>query len=77
MKNPFGDQQIPGSYQDVKQRIYKKVSAKVSEQIRIMLQDSYEHALNEENIILSRPERKRLYSQVVAMVMEDLSGNLG
>lgn len=77
MKNPFGDQQIPGSYQDVKQRIYKKVSAKVSEQIRIMLQDSYEHALNEENIILSRPERKRLFSQVVAMVMEDLSGNLG
>ncbi|HNC07931.1 MAG TPA: hypothetical protein PLX14_04450 [Anaerolineales bacterium] len=77
MKNPFGDQQIPGSYQDVKQRIYKKVSAKVNDQIRMLLQDSYEHALNEENIILSRPERKRLYSQVVAMVMADLSGNLG
>jgi len=33
MKNPFGDQQVPGSYHNLKERMYKKVSANVNEQI--------------------------------------------
>lgn len=33
---------------------------------------AYEKALDEENVLLSRPERKRLLSQIVKMVMEDL-----
>ena len=60
MKNPFGDQQVPGSYHNLKERMYKKVSANVNEQIREIMVKAYENALNEENVVLSRPERKRL-----------------
>ena len=72
MKNPFGDQQIPGSYHNLQERMYKKVSAKVNDQLLGILQKAYEDALHEENVVLSRPERQRLLSQIVKMVMEDV-----
>jgi hypothetical protein len=72
MKNPFGDQQGPGSYHNLKERMHKKVSANVNGQIREIMVKAYENALDEENVVLSRPERKRLLSQIVKMVMEDL-----
>ena len=72
MKNPFGDQKIPGSYHNLKERMYKKVSANVNEQIIEIMVKAYEKALNEENVVLTRPERNRLFSQIVKMVMEDL-----
>lgn len=72
MQNPFGDQKIPGSYRNLKERMYRKVSANVNEQIRGILMKAYEHALDEENIVLSRPERNRLFSQIITMVMEDI-----
>ena len=72
MKNPFGDQQVPGSYHNLKERMYKKVSVNVNEPILDMFIKAYEKALGEENVVLSRPERKRLLSQIVKMVMEDI-----
>ncbi|MFN8463693.1 MAG: hypothetical protein U0X93_18215 [Anaerolineales bacterium] len=72
MKNPFGDQKVPGSYHNLKERMYKKVSAQVNEQILEMMIKAYENALNDENIVLTRPERKRLLSQITKMVMEDM-----
>ena len=72
MKNPFGDQKIPGSYHNLKERMYKKVSGDVNDQIFDIMMKSYENALYEENIVLSRPERKRLFSQIVKLVMEDM-----
>ena len=72
MKNPFGDQQIPGSYYNLKERMYKKVSAEVRDQISVMLKNAYEKALGEENVLLSRPERTRLFSQIVQMVTDDI-----
>jgi len=72
MKNPFGDQQVPGSYHNLKERMYKKVSAEVHDQISVLLKNAYEKALGEANVILSRPERARLFSQIVTMVMDDI-----
>ena len=72
MKNPFGDQKVPGDYRNLKERMYKKVSANVDEQIRAIMVKAYENALNEDNVVLSRPERKRLLSQITKMVMEDI-----
>ena len=72
MKNPFGDQKVPGSYHNLKERMYKKVSAQVNEQILEMMIKAAETALNDENIVLTRPERKRLLSQITKMVMEDM-----
>ena len=72
MKNPFGDQQVPGSYHNLKERMYKKVSANVNEKILEIMIKAYENALYEENIVMGRPERNRLLSQIVKMVMEDI-----
>lgn len=72
MKNPFGDQKVPGSYHNLKERMYKKVSAQVNEKILEMMIKTYEDALNDENIVLTRAERKRLLSQITKMVMEDV-----
>lgn len=72
MKNPFGGQQVPGSYHNLKERMHKKVSANINEQISFILKNAYEKALGEENVVLSRPERNRLFSQIVQMVMEDI-----
>jgi len=72
MKNPFGDQKIPGSYHNLKERMYKKVSGDVNNKIFGILQNAYENALNAENVVLSRPERNRLFSQIVKLVMEDM-----
>jgi hypothetical protein len=74
MKNPFGDQQVPGSYHNLKERMYKKVSATVTDQIMLILKTAYENALDGEHVVLSRPERKRLFLQIVKMVMEDVLG---
>ena len=77
MKNPFGDQEVPGSYQNIKERMYKKVSGTTHDQILGVLQSSFEKALEEENVVLSRPERKRLFGQIVKMLMEDLLKKIG
>ena len=72
MKNPFGDQQVPGSYHNLQERMYKKVSANVNDQILGILQKAYENALHEENVTLSRPERNRLFKQITKIVLEDM-----
>ena len=76
MQNPFGDQKVPGSYHNLKERMYKKISASVTEQVHLIMVTAYENALNEENVVLTRPERNRLFSQIVKMVLEDLSKKL-
>ena len=72
MKNPFGDQQVPGSYHNLKERMYKKVSANVNEQIREIMMKAYENALYEEKVVLSRPERNRLFAQILKLVLDDV-----
>ena len=72
MKNPFGDQQVPGSYHNLKERMYKKVSTNVNDQILEIMIKAYEDVLYKENIVLSRPERKRLLSQIMKMVFDDV-----
>ena len=72
MTNPFGDQQVPGSYYNLKERMYKSVSANVNDQILNILQNTYENAVAKESIVLSRAERKRLFSQISKLVLEDI-----
>jgi len=74
MKNPFGDQQIPGSYHNLRERMYKKVSAQVTDQIWDVMVKAYESALYDENVVLTRAERMRLLSQIMEMVFDDLLG---
>lgn len=73
MQNPFGPQSDSGSYVDLRKRLLQSVqSAKINDQIIEIIKK----ALEAQNIVLSRPERKRLFSQIVNLVSEDLTGKL-
>jgi len=73
MLNPFGEQKVPGSYVDLKKRMLQRVqSLKVDDQIFKVVQVAYEDALNAENIVLSRPERQRMFAQILKVVLEDM-----
>lgn len=74
MNNPFGPQPNPYfPYVDLKKRMLQRVrSSKVDDQIFQIVQGAYEEALRMENILLSRPERVRMFSQVLKSVLEDM-----
>lgn len=77
MLNPFGSQQVPGSYVDLRKRMFQHVQdLKVNDQIFDVVKNAYEQALARENVILSRPERNRMLSQIIKMVLEDMSQKL-
>ncbi len=74
MLNPFGDQKVPGPYTDLQKRILRQVqSMQVNDQIFNVVQNAYEQALLTENVVLSRPERSRLFSQILKSVLEDMT----
>jgi hypothetical protein len=77
MLNPFGSQQVPGSYVDLRKRMFQHVQdLKINDQIFEVVKNAYEQALSRENIVLSRPERMRLLSQIMKMVLDDMSQKL-
>ena len=69
MQNPFGPHQDSGSYVDLRKRVFQSVqSANINEQIMEVIKKAFES----QNVVLSRPERIRLFSQIVQLVSEDL-----
>jgi len=73
MQNPFGSQPDSGSYVDLKKRMLQRLhSFKVNDQIFEVIQVAYEDALNEEHIVLSSPELKRMFSQISRSVLEEM-----
>jgi hypothetical protein len=74
MKNPFGSEpESLSSYVNLKKRMLQHVqAAKVNDQIFQAVQKSFEDALRLENIVLSLPERNRMFSQILKSVLEDM-----
>ena len=73
MLNPFASQPDPGSYIDLRKRMFQRVqSLMVDDKIFEVVKNAYEHALIRENVILSRAERDRMLSQIMKMVLEDM-----
>jgi hypothetical protein len=73
MLNPFGSEEDPRSYANLQKKLLRNVqSAKINEQIVEIIKRSYEA----ENVVLSHPERKRLFSQTIKRVLEDLTKEL-
>jgi pilus assembly protein CpaF len=66
-----------GSYFDLKTRVQNKLLAELdpsidptkTDEVRKTIQDLFEQILTEENIVLSRPERARLFEQIVAEIL--------
>jgi len=77
MENPFDSHPDSGSYINLKERVFQKVqAANINDQIFLVVQNTYEQALAGENIFLSRPERKRLFSQILELVLSDMINKL-
>ncbi len=74
--NP-GTKPLAGTYFDLKTRVQNKLLAELdpsmdiskTEDVRHNIQELFEQILNEENIVLSRPERARLFEQIVAEIL--------
>jgi pilus assembly protein CpaF len=66
-----------GSYFDLKTRVQNKLLAELdpsmdiskTDDVRKTIQDLFEQILTEENIVLSRPERARLFEQIAAEIL--------
>jgi len=66
-----------GSYFDLKTRVQNKLLSELdpstditkTEEVRQNIQDLFEQILNEENIVLSRPEKARLFEQIAAEIL--------
>jgi pilus assembly protein CpaF len=66
-----------GTYYDLKTRVQNKLLSELdpsmdishTEEVRKNIQDLFEQILNEENIVLSRPERAKLFEQIVAEIL--------
>lgn len=78
MFNPPNSLPDFGSYHDLLKKMTQRfMGAHLDEQIMGIFQAKYEEELNQRNIHLSRPERNRLYKQVVKAVLYDLISKLG
>ncbi len=68
---------MQGTYQDLKVRVQNKLLASIDSnvdvskvaEVRRTIQELFEQILNEENIVLSRPERARLFEQIAAEIL--------
>ncbi|MDK1028250.1 MAG: CpaF family protein [Anaerolineae bacterium] len=66
-----------GSYFDLKTRVQNKLLAELdpsidisrTEEVKRTIQELFEQILSEENIVLSRPERARLFEQISAEIL--------
>ena len=60
-------------YVDLSKRIVRRLkSAKIQHQIIEALERSFDAALAEENVVLSRAERKRLFFQTSQNILDDM-----
>lgn len=77
MLNPPNFPHNSGSYVDLLKRMTQLVrQQKVDIQILEILKQVYEKELDEENIVLSRSERVRLFQQVAKAVLTDVLGKI-
>ena len=70
MSNPPNSYPDPSSYLDLLKRITQQLQQKkVDEQILQIVQQAFEEVLDRTHIILSRPERVRLYQEVAKSIL--------
>jgi hypothetical protein len=67
-----------GSYEDIQKKMIQRVrQANLDEKILDILRTKYEEELAQRNIMLSRPDRNRLFRDVVKATLNDVLTKLG
>ena len=76
MLNP-GDLFSSGSYLDLRGRVLQRLrSAKINDQVFELVQNAYESALDLDNLVLSRLEKRRLLAEILKTVLDDMNQRL-
>ena len=74
----FNSYQYSGSYDDLLKLMTRRAQQnKVDDQIFEILKQFFEKELGKENMVLSRPERTRLFQQVTKAILTDMLGKIG
>lgn len=78
MFNPANSYPGSGSYEDLLKRMTRRVKQNnVDDQIVLILQQAFEMELGKEHVVLSRPERVRLYRELANAILNDVQGKIG
>jgi hypothetical protein len=78
MFNPPPSYPSSDSYDDLLKRMTRRArETKIDHRILGLLQQFFENELTQQNIVLSRPERNRLYQDISKAVLADVLGNMG
>ena len=78
MFNPSNSYPGSGSYEDILKRMTGRVKqTNVEDQVLAILQQIFEVELGKENVVLSRPERVRLYQQLANVILTEVQGRIG
>ena len=73
VQNPFAPQSDSNSYTNLKKRMFRQIQTpRVSDQVLEIVQKAFDEALKKENIVLSLPERKRMFSQILKQMRDDM-----
>ncbi len=76
MLNP-GDLFQSGSYIDLRGRVLQRVrSARIYDHVFEIIEAAFNGALADDNLVLSRVEKRRLLAEVVKSVLEDMQKKL-
>jgi hypothetical protein len=77
MLNPPNSFQSPGSFEEAVERMTRRVRQdEVDAQLFEILQQVFEKELGRENVVLSRPDRVRLFRELIKTVMNDVLSKL-
>ena len=73
----FNSYQYSGSYDDLLNLMTRRAQQnEVDNQILQILQQFFEKELGKEHMVLSRPERVRLFQQVTKAILADVLGKI-
>ena len=73
----FNSYQYSGSYDDLLKLMTRRAQQnEVDNQILEILQQFFEKELGKEHMVLSRPERVRLFQQVTKAILADVLGKI-
>lgn len=68
---------VPGSYTDLHYRILKRLNAaRIEDRVFELIQAAYSTALAEENLVLSKAERRRLLADILKSILKDMNRRL-
>jgi hypothetical protein len=67
----------PGGHADLHKRISRRMDAAgIRAQVSAALEKAFEAALTDEPVVVSRPERKRLFRQVARDILQEVAAAL-